>query len=353
MKRIALLAFAAMAVFAGCEKKQTDLPSVPGEDAWENDVNLPVPVKFSTPRVSTKAVQQGQIDNLAGLDLGIVGVQPMLQGGESWTTGDRSTVLIDNLMVTADVQGNITFDPVIYYPMSNDHYFAFYGYYPHNAAATDTDEGYVAEFDLGDTDILYAKSEAEAYNGIMGYNAAYIRAIKKDGVEEGRMPHLQFSHLLTGLKFMAKTDPAEEIASLDNVKVTGLKIVETTTKAQLCIADKVNAGTASRSGQLTETENGEISLGTIDITPKAAGADMGTLLLMPSSTFKAYVELTVADSEPQELGPLTLSWTGSDFLAGHLYTINVVVKSPVEVDITTGLDGWITEPGGGDGPELG
>lgn len=344
MKKFSFIFLAVCALFVSCSEKQETAAPVSGED-WLYDESKPVPVDFVVPSVGikSKAAPNGPIDGVVmnTLDIGVIGVQPTSEDDvPGWTDGDDTTVLIDNVAVTTGEDGSITFSPKIYYPINLDTHYAFYGYYPYGEVEY-TENGYTVSCEIGNTDILWAESKATEYEGLKGFNAEYIRKITNDS-QEGYMPSLQFRHLLTALRFVAMSENGEV---LDNVTVSGIEIKNTVASAKLCIVDRLKV-TESASGTFTETQTGNVKLEdaegntSLAVNPTSEGAEVGTLLLMPSESYVVNVALSVEGGKDQWIYDIPVTREEGMFEAGKRYKMTVIVKSPVEVSIPTSLIGW-------------
>lgn len=345
---IKLLSLALLAAVS-CSKS-----AAPSTDDWVNDESLRVPVQFALGTdVLTKAINYGAITGsvMNNLDVGVIGVAEKKGDGTAvvWGQTEIGSVLIDNLMVTTSESGEIVFSPMIYYPYGNQYAYSFYSYYPYTnlagEAASVADGAYSITYELGNTDILWASSKASDYNDIAGYNAAYCRAVKRDGVESTYFPKLQYKHLLTAIKF--KVVGKESGISDYNVKVTGMKITNTSTKATLTVAD--SQGLAS--GNLTGSgDGGSIGFSDLDVAVTGAETELCTILALPASNYTAEITLTVGGAN-QSSSSLTIGTESSSYEAGYIYNFTITVNNPEEVTIIeTGLDEWTD--GGNEGTEI-
>ena len=338
MKRLTYISLLVLAVSCGKATPATDA------DAWVNDETQRVPVLFSTSKAEsakTKAIQYGPISGsvMNTLDVGVIGFaeKEVDSTPVTWGTDTENTILIDNRKVTTSATGAITFSPAIYYPYRNQYAYTFYSYYPYtNAggeAATLTDGAYSITYDLGNTDILWAKSAAEDYNGILGFNAAYCRAVKKDNLQSEKFPKLQYNHLLTALVF--RVVGKEE--SIDNygVSVTGLQLTNTYTSATLCVADSFG----EKTGVLTGSGNGSIGYADLDVDVTATEADICTIMAVPAGRYTA--DLIVSVGGKSNLLNLKIGNGSTEYQAGYIYYFTVTVNNPESVTIVeTGLTEW-------------
>lgn len=240
MKKYICILALAVASLAGCNKDSAR----EDENAWIHDESLRVPVLFgsaSNIEATTKAIQDGLVTGsvMNSLDVGIVGVAEKQSDSTpvTWSTDLEGSILIDNLGVTTTSTGAVVFSPKIYYPFGNKYAYSFYSYYPYKntegQTASVADGAYKITYNLGNTDILWASAVAQDYNGTTGFNAAYCRAVKLDGVDSQYYPKLQYSHLLTALVFRI-VGKDNDIENYD-VKVTGMQISNTSSTATLSL----------------------------------------------------------------------------------------------------------------------
>ena len=357
MKRTLILTgFAVLAVLAGCSKTPTDasVSTVPAEDdAWVYDETLPVPVTFSAPGLDmsmTKAEIPGAIDGsvMSGLDIGVFGLATE-EGAPAWDTSDNSTVLIYNRKVTTGEDGSVKFTPAVYYPVDSDKSFSFYAYYPHRSCTADGNS-YSVSYSLGYTDILWAEDHATTFGTspvYEGYNANYCRYVKQIGRAD-LMPALNFRHLLTAVRFIAKTS-----SDVSNVTVQRLYVTNVNTHATLQVAGDT-AGVMEYYTQDGEPSTGRIYLrkdpavatGELGVVPTVGGVELGTLMLEPCTAVNVEVTLLVNNGVANSSNTVTASLTGN-FEAGRRYALTLTVKSPEEVELSTSLVPWddVTGPG--------
>ena len=345
MKRLTYISLLVLAVSCGKAAPVSD------DNAWVNDESQRVPVLFGASKADvaqSKAIQSGLISGsvMKGLDVGVIGVaEKDVENPEAvvtWGKETEGTVLIDNRMVTTSATGTINFSPAVYYPYRNQYAYTFYSYYPYENAAGETasfaDGAYSITYELGDTDILWAKSAATDYEKggkvFSGFNAAYCRAVKQDGRESEFFPKLQYSHLLTALVFRV-VGKESDIVNF-KVRVNGIQLTDTYTSAKLCIAD--NQG--EKSGVLTGIEKGNIGPADLDVKPTDKETDACTILAMPAGSYNA--ELTISNDNIKEKPiSLTIGDGSTVYKAGYIYYFTVTVNTPEKVTIVeTGLTEW-------------
>lgn len=346
MKRFYLLGLLALASLASCSKAEM----AEDENAWIEDDTKPVPVLFSTSgsiSAQTKGIVSGSVMN--GLDVGIIGVAEKTGDGletVDWSQGDAYTTLINNKHVATGVDGSIVFSPKIYYPFGSKYAYSFYSYYPYSNSESDPasleNGSYSITYSLGDTDILWAKAEAEEFmtesGNMTGFNARYCRAVRKAGQENQYFPKLQYKHLLTALAFKVVSND-EDIASYD-IKVTGLELKDTYTHASLCVC---TTGDAASAGTLVPSGNGLIGRTDLDVKPSTSPSELCTILAYPSTSYTAVITLTFKHDEVAETHVLELPINGSSsYNAGYIYYFTVTVNKPEEATIIqTSLEEWV------------
>lgn len=352
MKTKYTLLMAIAAAMLSCSKS-----AQPSEDenAWVHDENLRVPIQFATSALNTKAINYGPISGsvMNSLDVGVISVAEKESDGTAieWSESLDGSILIDNLSVTTSASGAIVFSPKLYYPFGNQYAYSFYSYYPYSNTQGQTaaveDGAYRITYSLGNTDILWAQSQATEYEGVMGYNAAYCRAVKLGAVENEYYPRLQYKHLLTALVFRIVGKDAD-IADYD-VKVVGMQLIKTSSEATLCIADSKGV----ESGVLKGNEDGgSIGFTDLDVAPATESKDLCTILAMPAANYTAAITLTV-DGANQSTVQIPVGNEETAYNAGYIYYFTVTINNPQEITIIeTGLDEWIPGENPNDGKEI-
>ena len=350
MKKSYILAAALLAV-VGCSKNQVNAP------AELYPEGTPVPVLFGAPTISvvTKAVNPEtnlvEGDSAAGLEVGVYGLETQ-DRNLVWDSADETTYIADllNRNVTIAEDGSITFEnPKCYYPLSSEKTFSFYAYYPHRSCTADGNQ-YNVSYSLGYTDILWAEDHAITFGTspvYEGFNANYCRYVKQIGRTD-LMPALRFEHLLTAIRFIAKTT-----SDVSNVRVQRLYVTDVNTQATLHVAGE-DAGTLEYYTQGGDPATGRIYLrkdpavatGELAVVPTVGGVELGTLMLEPCSTVNVEVTLLVNNGVSNSSNTVTASLSGN-FEAGRRYALTLTVKSPEEVELSTSLVPWddVTVPG--------
>ena len=347
MKKFCLFICVAALCAVSCSKASQP---VEDPDKWVNDESQRVPVQFaSRTQVETKAIKDGRIDGITmnGLDVGVIAVAKKQSDGTpvTWSSTLDGSILIDNTKVTTSEAGDIAFSPAVYYPFGNVYAYSFYSYYPYtNAAreaAANVDGVYSITYDLGNTDILWANSEATDYAGLKGFNAKYCRAVRQAGEQNNYFPKLQYHHLLTAIVFKVQGKDAT-IGTYD-LNVTGVRILNTSTKATLKVADS-----QGQSGVLTGNEDGgSIGFDNLNVPITTVASDACTILAMPASSYSAQISF----DKGGDSSVLNIANADGEFKAGFIYYFTVKVNNPEEVTIfQTGLDKWQegTIPGEGE-----
>lgn len=348
MKKFCLFICVAALCTVSCSKASQPVEDT---DKWINDESLKVPVQFaSRTQVETKAINYGRIEGntMNNLDVGVIAVAEKQSDGTPvvWSESLDGSILIDNTMVTTSETGEIAFTPAVYYPYGNVYAYSFYSYYPYtNAggqAAANVGGTYSITYDLGDTDILWANSVASDYERRKGFNAAYCRAVRQAGVQSEYFPRLQYKHLLTAIVFKVQGKDAT-IGDYD-LNVTGVHILNTSTKAKLTVADSQGLS----SGLLTGNEDGgSIGFDNLNVPITTVASDACTILAMPASSYSAQISFDKGGKS----SVLNIANEGNEFKAGFIYYFTVKVNNPEDVTIiSTGLDEWQpgTTPGEGE-----
>lgn len=362
MKFRYMVVFAALAFLASCSNQEnTQLVSEEDNEAWVYDESLPVPVTFAEPEVSieSKALISGQIKGATlpeGLDIGVFALATG-EGAQSWGT-DAEGTLINNRRVVTGTGGSITFDPVVYYPMTSDQAFSFFGYYPYNNDVALSTNCEVSLDVNGYTDILWGKAYASTIQTnppTLGFNAAYVRWAKKNGRED-LLPEMQFKHVLTALKFQAQLEDAD--LSSDEVKVSRLKLVNATNKILMRIAKSEEDVAGYLEPELVSQGKGDIWIrqvasasgsGSLNQVLNSDPVDLGApVLVVPGQNYTVEIDVVIGGNTTTLQCPVERANKEQPFMAGYEYTLLVKVKSPVEVEIVeTSLEEW--KPGGGTG----
>ena len=348
MKKFCLFICVAALCTVSCSKASQPVEDT---DKWVNDESQRVPVQFaSRTQVETKAIKDGRIEGstMNGLDVGVIAVAEKQSDGTpvTWSSTLDGSILIDNTMVTTSETGDIAFSPAVYYPFGNVYAYSFYSYYPYTnvagEAAANVDGVYSITYDLGNTDILWANSKATDYEDLKGFNAKYCRAVRQAGVQNTYFPRLQYKHLLTAI--VLKVQGKDETIGSYDLNVTGVHILNTSTKATLTVADSQGQS----SGLLTGNEDGgSIGFDNLNVPVTTDASNACTILAMPASSYSAQISFDKGGAS----SVLNIANTDGEFMAGYIYYFTVKVNNPEDVTIiATGLDEWQpgTTPGEGE-----
>lgn len=377
MKRFGLIFLGALAmIMAGCSK---DVPQAPKEDAWVNDLSLPVPIQFGAMEfgVYTKGecITQDNAPEKADFKIWAADTSQVSQ----WNA-DAETVLLNGVdakfspdlkMQFVDTNGA---EVKYFYPYGSKYNYSFFAYSLQTQKPDvkfEEGKGYYVDFKMGHDDVLYAYSHATTTSGKKGYNAAFIRQVYKNYATEGvlseegkqRVPHLQFSHLTTALNFKFTIDNSEGGFTTipDKVTVKSLTFHGVTDNARLWIAHN---RTSSVLESLSKTDSLKLEINK-HITPAKLTEDLGVFFLFPQGynyegEDRGKISATLIVDVPKSMDaggvsyesvsvPLDLALTRKmnngtgkrlPFRAGEIYTIEVVMKSMVHVEVTAGINDW-------------
>lgn len=371
MKKACLILTVLASVLTGCSKVGIETSSDP--NAWVLDDSLPVPVLLGTPGAGM--MTKAGFDGTSLPDSTKIGIIGLEYGNEGWTymeNTSESVLINNNAYAIVDAAGNLTLDKARYYPLTGNQNFVFYGFYPYgtttcfNAGAEESNSYYTVSYTIdGKTDVLWAEAiapdlvytnedDGKKYKAT-GYNAAYIRKVMKYAETDEKddyMPNLNFEHKLTALDFKLRAyEDAWTELETSQVKVTGLTIVQTSTKARMVIAslDQETAET----GSLTGDTPGDIPMeGVTETTLYGDGsstyqdAEFGDgMLLVPSDKYMAQLEMTYIPEGETETRTCYADLTfklpdGKSFEAGKRYTLTIIIKAPQEVIATASLTEW-------------
>lgn len=358
MKCISLIGFSMLVIMAGCSKQTEHQPwQADNSDAWKYDESLPVPVQFASQGISitTKGIIEDD-SGLEGKSFGIFGlsVQHQEDGTVSpaWNPVNTSQLLLENTEGRlSSGNGNIELPVEVFYPLSDDMTFSFYGYYPYSAEHEWNGNDYYIRYtaagdDLGNIDILYAKEDAERVDGLDGFNAGYVRT------NPDRLPVLDFAHKTVALDFMAVQ--AGNAQDVSNVTVTGFDIMNAPTVADLYIATITPSKTEA--GKLLVMDSGRVSLkksydggrtytSELNERPHADGAFLGTFLLAPKADMREYdIEVFFRYDNGLESKAETVLSLPNDLAPGTRYTVNLQIWSAESVSMSVDVASWPNTP---------
>lgn len=358
MKFRYLVVFAALAFMASCSNQENESPTtvVPIENAepWVYDESLPVPVDFAAAQimVESKATSKAAVSTDKGWIGSEVGVFALNRDG-GWGETESEDVLMYNTKATVSSQTDrsLTFSPVVYYPMTNDVNFTFYGYYPYseNVSYMNGRRYEVTYENIGNIDILWAKKAAEQITvddaQYDGFNARYIRQATASS-QTDKLPKLQFDHMLTGMTFTVRK--AEDGG---NIQFKGLTFTNIQPNATLRVADNVEpdewegvvVGTGER-GEITLKKDEDNSADFSDVKFGTVATSLrATLMLVPAESYTAEIYLIV---DGEEIDPVPVTLTRTDgFKKGEMYSMSILIQNPEKVSITSSVTDWVAVTG--------
>lgn len=340
---------------AGCSK---DTPVDPNLEPWVSDLNLPVPVELGANgfQFETKA-EKVDNNNLDKATLRLFAIDKSSLGDT--VIKDKSILFLSENAKYNKTDGTLQFDEgkVWYYPYASANNYTFYAYYAGEKELqlrTAEGVGLCVQLDLNEnqSDILWAKAQAEVYAGMDGFNAKYIRKVTADNQKETYYPKLEFQHLTTALTFQFQTEAAgNETAGeqLKHVKIDSLKITNLPRKVNLWI-------TGDRQGTLKEVAKDkqlgvEMDCGD-GISPGEIGTStLGTMFVfVPEDTKSIMAQMWVSVPESYIDGEYQYSTIQVDmdlkakdkasFLTGHEYTYTIIMKPSYEIEIKATVKDW-------------
>lgn len=339
--------FAAIALLAGCSKEvpQTQQPD---PDAWMFDVSLPVPVRFHSGDAASKAAIE-KATQMVGKRFAFFAVNKNatdpndkeinfpnnVKAKCAAIDGNDSQVRFD----FEDAYGNLT---SYYYPMQSEECYSFYSYYCSEAANTPaqswpeptiTDTSITVDIKVAVTeDILWGKAVAEKVDSHDGYNARYIRKV------DNSTPSITFEHPAACIEFAVTRKESVSGDGATGLTLNAANLMNIANKATLCIVDTDTA--TDYSGCFT----GVVSKGRVSVLPApqqlltTSSYELPDLFIMPQNeplTLK--LDFTVEGSssilsQEYPIDPADYNLTNG-FERGKRYRFNLIVYSPVKVDI--------------------
>ena len=79
-------------------------------------------------------------------------------------------------------------------------------------------------------------------------------------------------------------------------------------------------------------------------TPEnAKGTEIGTLLVAPAASYKIEVDIQLNDTSEPATIEAEIPVRDNSYIAGSMYSLSLLVRNAVEVEIYVGLDPWIEE----------
>ena len=192
---------------------------------------------------------------------------------------------------------------------------------------------------------MWAESQATELDGIQGFNARYVRNVEQNHAGEAAtyLPHLEFEHKLTALKFTVQAVGT----AVEGLKVRRIIVKNVPTTATLYVANKSDSESSKSSGRIFGgSDRGDIpvlnSTGSNPNVPvTATEMDAGEVMLLPQATYNVEVETQINNGSVQTIKGLTLTIEGGSFEAGKVYGYKVLVTSPSEVKfVAVSLKDW-------------
>lgn len=382
MKRYFVLAIAAVAIVAACNKQETPSP----DESTEK-----VKVEFGTKNLSihgstVKAKAVGGVDEWNdALTLKVYGFQADI-------SDFTSDAFIDNVAAAAPASGTSgaieVYNPAIsgqnepfYY--SGTAVYNFYGYFTDDAVVSEPvrepTRVYVPFEINGGQDLMVATTDKSA--DVAGTNVSVDRAYSSYAARRDVHPNLIFKHQLSRFKFEVLTGSmaAQNIYVTDltldsrykgNLVVVGAQgladVDDETTPFQLCELDGgVLKPLTTMYPYVNSTSRGGVKLN--DITPidadnetvsaeeRAASAkSIGeSILAIPgSASYKLQVSYYQSDVQaeaqpfvyeitPAMVTPVAAGTTVTAFEPGKEYKISIVIYGLEDVQITATLEDWV------------
>ena len=368
MKRFSLIFLSALAILmASCSK---DGPQLPPEDAWVNDLSLPVPIQFGS-GFSQDLVTKVGYESIEDFDESVIfGIFGLDTDSTDWRPDAPGVLLYNTSAQFNDGKIGFRYNKQVvtyYYPMEVSCNYTFYAYHTRSGNVEhkvdeDGNDGYYAPITFGSDDVLWAKTsvsdDMETAVGRDGFNSAYCRAVRQKGLEQQtHMPNLKFEHLTAALEFYAVGDNTDDTNLTDEdfstVTVKKISITNAVSGATLCIAHENPANEKTWSDPQPEDTTVMSGVATAGVHPTVGdGTLVGDgLFLYPQDTYD--VEIVINSPKLNGKGDSVLKRSvtaDGGFKAGHKYRFDIMLKSPEVMDIivtpTEFTDGTETITGG-------
>jgi len=358
--------FIALAVatlsLAACARKDILPPGDPFADKpWAIDETLPVPIRFAKGDlfgIETKGTETA-LTSLAGKKVAITALTSFDEVTSATPDPDTKTMLFNGDIATVDAGGNVGFDGGNhYYPMPGQEETARnYSFYAYRITTDGTDakpalgsgglNNYV-DFDINpktnNVDVLWAKAEADDFQGKSGFNARYIRAVAAAGEEADYYPKFAFTHSAAAIRFKVKSDGT---AQSEYQKKTGDSCDFTIDSITVGgIYNNVRLSLAT--GALSKADSSDVAAAfrqypAAAIVPAPGPVNFGNdLFILPGSDPKTIsVHFTDKEGTPGATLSSNLSVPSGGYVAGTIYTYTIVIASPQQVTMTASLDEWL------------
>lgn len=280
-----------------------------------------------------------------------------------------------NLSATSDVHGRLTFITQ-YYPATQYYAYGFFAYAPY--ATTNTEVVPSAEDPSlkrwrvkytidGTQDILWGRSKDVA--DPTAYSAQYFR----QSANVDKTPQIEMKHVLTRLKFQAKTLAAttggtEAFPGAEKTYVRVVQISDVPTQLYLTVADQGRMKTLSETNclepvpdvankdlVLRDEEGDYIYSNPKQISPELGGTvELGeSIMLMPAASYKLRIQVMTLKDPGQGVSlsnadlsetaaTLRISSNESVFQAGKSYTVTINIAGSKQTTANANLQRWDT-----------
>ena len=351
MKRFSFIFLGALVIFmAGCSKFQQ-----PEEDAWVDDLSLRVPIEFGSSLLETKASvtdlsQVGQL-SVFGLDK---------TPGSSWVKGQDAAILY-NVKATINSEKEIELsDGPYFYPLVSTYNYNFYATSPSKSVVNpidvtpsyDMSDGIYVYANLGQDDILWARSIAEKYGDYDGYNARYMRYIRTNRLGTG--PELKLEHVTTYLEFSAKANvESTSLNPLDNEDFTHIKITNISVNGMegsqgvpmrglLCVANQTDS---QKEGKIFNLHDYRSSYTPADFiagkSPTKEGTNLGGVFVYPDYSQGGTYIIKVRYQDSQRGTTEEKEFTTPILEPGTKYNFSLTFHQNDVIKIKVDLGSWI------------
>lgn len=349
MKQNFLYIMAVAAVFASCSNGGDVVDEKGGTNNPAVKPNGEVEVVLGSRGMSTVVTPtRGVVEGWDNTPIVVWGLNKAT--GADWSNASSKLFpdgAVDATVTNAPEPGTVILGPTgteqYFYPMNSAVNFSFFACSPRPTTKNIDSRQVTAIYNIsGDTDILWGKAETEDPNA-NGYNAKYIRNSVDDFT-----PNLQFDHMLTKLTFYAHK--GEEINNAGNVtaNVKSIRVLNTPSQATVYVA-------GTRENEIDGTTltsfpiyNKGVALGSATdqvspVTPTVEdkGAILGTVMLLPASSYKIQVTLVTKDGKEVVGEDLTITLGGNaPFERGHGYNVQLNVYDLRAVVLKATLGKW-------------
>lgn len=365
---------ASLLMLPGCtsdDLSENFVPFLPGDS--EVPISLSSGVTGGVSVIKDKPSTRAAIEDITDItDLYIYCLATSKQnGGEgipdiNWGLTSGLSCLMRNVKATC-ADGNVTWDGVYYYPLTQYYCYSFFAYTPTvpydnnqaviqnstDVASVDVDFAtaggsvLLARYTLdGSQDLIWGCAEGDTNNK---YSADYFR--KEEGATT---PTLELKHLLTRLTFTVTATEDLKNKEGQEIEIVGITIKDAIRDVGICVAH--TGYTTSKQGQLyqrnasvadfklKDSEGTEISAtNAVQVQKLADKTPVGeSIMLYPQTSYTLSVDLRAAGSEKIVTpSPVTLTLAGGgSFEAGKKYSVDLQINSLEDVRLKATLDEW-------------